>query len=261
MHEQRERASSDASGHVESPIEAAPVEDGPWVAAGPGATAMAERLAPPSRVLILLDERQRDLQERGRLGVAPENIVIGPARAGSALRVLLPFVSLSQRAPSAVVVALLSGAEPAVDDRELCEAVRCATRLARSDDERVFLMGSKPSVADWARSWAVTGPRLSDGTFLVESFVERPSPQRAQQLFERGALWAGPALVATVTAMLSLFERTLSVPLDLLRQSPSAPSGSWLLRGLYEATPPADFGYDVLQAAPERLRLVPVEAT
>src|SRR5262249_61454037 len=85
--------------------------------------------------------------------------------------------------------------------------------------------------------------------FLIRRFWERPSPRRAERLFERGALWNSFVMVGWVDTFLGLTRRVaadLVAAFEPLRDTIGGPREAEVAERVYEALEPSGFSERVL---------------
>lgn len=189
-----------------------------------------------------------------------DNIVVQPCNRGTACGVLLPLIRVLLENPNAFVVVLPS--DHFVDDERVFARTVCkAFKAARAADDSVVLLGIPPEGVDADYGWIE--PTLSSraGVHWVLSFVEKPVPELAAQLRERGYLWNSFVFVARGLVLLeaysrafpSLIERFGSVWVDS-----NADDIPRRLEDLYSGLPTLDLSRDVLQAGNLTMRVLPV---
>lgn len=150
----------------------------------------AERLIPARRLFTVVSrdhfmfpEVWRQLADRpgGRVVVQPENKDTAPG-------LLLPLIRVSREYGDATVVVFPSDHAIADDGTFVAHAARACEAVERHPS-RFVLLGVPPTAADADFGYVVPGPPDADGFCPVTRFVEKPSPGRAAELIERGALW------------------------------------------------------------------------
>lgn len=89
----------------------------------------------------------------------------------------------------------------------------------------------------------------ADGVFHVAAFVEKPSPDAAERLIRRGALWNSFVMVFRLDTMISLLRQRRSFDYEAVRQLDGA---------AYESLAPWNFSRDFLADIPEALGVLQV---
>ncbi|MGM0574130.1 MAG: sugar phosphate nucleotidyltransferase [Myxococcota bacterium] len=230
----------------------------------------AERVADPERIVTVVAREHwqwwQPLLER----LPPDHVVVQADDRGTAAGLLLPLARIARKDPRATVVVTPSDHFVA-DEEVLEEALAEAVGVARDSDaggdadapeERpAVLLGMTPDRPETGYGWIVPGPVRGDGAPGVEAFVEKPDETKARRLMDEGALWSSFLLVAEAGALLQVYARTtpglIQAVDDLLRQEERAQATSPVIHE-NRALPDLDFSGDVLEAVPERLRVVAV---
>jgi len=184
-------------------------------------------------------------------GFADVTVVAQPGDRGTGTGLLLPLALLLGEEQRAHVV--MTPADHAVADEAIfTEGVRSALRAVVRGDAGIVLCGVDASAARSDFGWIVPGAPLAPGLRRVAGFVEKPPPERARELLDRGALWNTMVLVAEGRALLDafralrpemvrFFEHVAHLAPDRRRE--------WLRR-CYGLIRPCDFSRDVLEATP-----------
>jgi mannose-1-phosphate guanylyltransferase len=136
---------------------------------------------------------------------------------------------------------------------------------AAASPERLVLIGVTPQGPELDYGWVQPGPRLDgDGAaaYEVAAFVEKPSPETGDAILSRGGLWNSMVLVGKVATFWNLGWKLVPEIMPLFaryREAVGTPREEVVLSAIYEAMPLRDFSKDVLQKAPEKLAVLPLE--
>ncbi|HUL75306.1 MAG TPA: sugar phosphate nucleotidyltransferase [Vicinamibacterales bacterium] len=206
-------------------------------------------LAPPSRTVVVVDATHRAHMadsERRRFG----RIVYQPGDRGTAAGVLLALTPVLESAADSVV-AITPSDHGVIEDARFRDGVLEASRYTRSHGA-IVLFGVRPSVALHDYGWITPGPPRASGAIrAVSSFVEKPTPERAAQLFEAGAVWNTMVLVGQARAIWDLYAEVLPELGGVFKTAVGLPRAERddFLASVYPSLPTFDFSRDVIAPA------------
>lgn len=214
----------------------------------------AHRVASRERILPVVAEHHREWWIPALADQRLSEIVVQPRNRGTGPGILLPLWRIAHRDPRATVVVLPS--DHFVEDEDLFGAsIRSATRHVERHPEHVVLPGVTPEAAECEYGWIVPQGNGGPGPRRVAHFVEKPFPPVATRLMEEGGLWNSFVLAFRACALLEVFRQTQRALWDHFAHHLEDPE-SIHLKELYAGIPSVDFSRDILQAIPERLRVV-----
>jgi len=210
----------------------------------------ADRMAPPSRRVIVAAEAHRHevfTQLRGR---APGTVILQPQNRGTAPGVFLALTYVKARDPDAIVTIFPSDHFIHPEDQFAC-AVAEARELARKMEERLVLLGVRPEGLETQYGWIESGlDRERVGGFRageVRGFVEKPSLDEARSALGRGALWNTLIVTGKLTAFWKLGFNLLPEMMGLFEELGRAvgiPEEEAHLKDIYRSMPVRDFSSD-----------------
>ncbi len=225
----------------------------------------AAQLCEPSRILTIVSRSHRAVLRSRPARASDGEFVYQPANRDTAPGVLLGLVKVLQRDPEATI-AIFPSDHFVYPEWRFLKTVRVALRAAEMFDDRVILLGATPSDLQDEYGWIVPTEALGqcEGQRLlaVESFVEKPPPEQARGLFERGAFWNTLVLVARAQALWDIAQEYLVdlIPyFDLLRHAIGTPRETVVLEEIYRTLPKSNFSSELLQRAPGRMAVLPLE--
>ncbi len=210
----------------------------------------------------------------GAVGTCHGSLVEQPSNRGTAPGVLLPLSFILDRDPEATVLVLPSDHFVYPEERFNRYAANAIT-LAEQHPDHLVLMGAIPDGPETDYGWIEPGKSLSnvstsDRPSEVRSFLEKPSRDAAQTLFENQWLW-NTMIVAAKAKVLWASARTLipsvvesldnfRVVLRAVREG-RAPQEhvDIALAHAYQRIPSADFSRDILQNAARKSLVLPIE--
>jgi mannose-1-phosphate guanylyltransferase len=224
------------------------------------------RLVPPRRTVVVVANHQQGLAEEQLEGYPGVQLVCQPRNVGTGPGLLLPLSVVAAQDPHGQV--LVTPSDHHVSRTEaLVAAIGGALVASAQTPSGLALVGAVAEGPASDLGWIVPScagdPGSSDVT-LVESFVEKPAPAIAEELYRAGALWNTLILVGAVRALWSRLAQYLPHQTALFgrylealrrRRDGAIPSGAGepaleqLLEQLYLVMPAADLSRHVLQLA------------
>ena len=216
----------------------------------------AQQSVASSRIVVVVAEQHRSWWQPELRGIPAENVLSQHENYGTATAIALGLNRILEQDRFPLILSMPSDHD--VEDPEVFgQSLDQALRVAERSPEHVILLGITPDRPDPEYGWILAGVAEPDGTRPVARFVEKPALSASRLLMQLGAMWNSFVFAATGNALRALFARAeldlLSVPLRGLLAGP---------RGLAvrerAAVPACDFGRQVLERAPECLRVLPV---
>ena len=113
-----------------------------------------------------------------QVGVAISAIIVEPEGRGTAPAITLGALYVAENFPTAKLLVLPT--DHVINDHDkFAEAI--AKSLALINDERLLTFGVPPNYAETAYGYLKLGETLCKDSYIVDSFVEKPDRQLAQQ--------------------------------------------------------------------------------
>lgn len=203
----------------------------------------------------------------------PGCIIEQPANRGTAPGVLLPISFILDQDPEATVLILPSDHFVYPEDRFNRYASE-AVALAERNPDRLVLMGAIPDGPETDYGWIEPGPGSVQGTAgkfaEVRSFLEKPSRDAAQTLYENRWLW-NTMIVAAKAQTLWAMARNLvpgiieslhnfQVVLRAVTEGRAPKEHVHIaLAHTYQRLATADFSRDILQNAARKSLVMPID--
>lgn len=222
----------------------------------------AARLTPPDRMVTVVahGHRQEALaQLEGRPG---STILFQPTNRDTAAGVFLPLTYIRAKAPQAIVVLYPSDHFVYPEERFL-EAVRRAVRIAKSQPDRLVMLGVAPDRLELDYGWIQPDQPITDlpgkPAQTVRSFFEKPNAAQADAALRGGALWSTLVFAANVDLLWTLGWQCVPDMMPLFEQLSRAiggPDEGRVLQAMYRDMPAKNFSSDLLQRVPEKLAVV-----
>lgn len=196
--------------------------------------------------------------------VTKERLVVQPRNAGTAPAILYSLLRLSKIAPSSAA-AFFPSDHYFSDDAAFMSHVETAFEATRDRSDMVILLGIKPECPEAEYGWIEpASPGVSksaDELNWVRRFWEKPTPEFARGLMERGCLWNSFVMVGRVSAFLKMIGRAapeLTERFDAVVPALATPGEETAVGQLYSQLGDVNFSQDVLAARPRSLAVLRV---
>jgi len=218
-------------------------------------------LAPPSHTLVIVNENHLALARPQLAPLPHNNLVIQPSNRDTGPGMLLSLLTLAARSPKAYVGVFPSDHYIA-DPHGFLAAVTHAVRVVHAFPDRIAMLGIPPEHPDpglgYIEPAAALPPPWEGAVFQVSSFHEKPGPEAAAHLVDRGGLWNSFVMTFRVDRMLDLLWRVR--PADVARMC-GAFGRTEALATLYRSLEPWNFSRDFLARIPSQLVVVRADRT
>ncbi len=135
-------------------------------------------------------------------GIAPSGILIEPEGRNTAPAAAAAALACAARDPEAMM--LLAASDHAIPDAEAFRAAVTAGTAAAADG-RIVLFGIEPQRPETGYGWLEVGAQSHPGVKALISFIEKPDPERAQELFETGRLWNSGIFLTRAETLIAAF--------------------------------------------------------
>jgi mannose-1-phosphate guanylyltransferase len=217
----------------------------------------ARSLAPASRVLPVVLEAYRPWWEPEMARIPEENQVVQPLNRGTGFAILHALTVVLQRDPTARMLVMPS--DHAVrDELVLRRAMADLTRRSQEDPDDVLLLGALPDRAETSYGWIVRSPGSGLRVASVASLIDKPHAGEAERLLRAGAMWSTLIFAASVAAVWRLYGAAQPAWLERFVWSMHGGDDPEGMLDVYGRLPHLDFGQDVLAAAADHLRVMPM---
>jgi mannose-1-phosphate guanylyltransferase len=221
--------------------------------------ARARRLVPSERILVLVDRAQKR-QLGGALEELPsDNVIEQPRDRGSAVDILLAYLTMLKRDPWARIVALPSY-HYVHDERALASTLLDVATPTGQTRNKVTLVGIHPEEADPELSYILPGRWFEDGTRSVHGLVNSTDKASAFEMVARGALWDSSIVAARAVVLVSVMRARMPDLVDQMEMtvahSDSPDAHASALAQLYARLPFVDFSRIVAEGAEPECRVI-----
>ena len=182
----------------------------------------------PARTMVVLTRAHERYYIPFIANRPPHSVVIQPENRGTAAAIL--YGTMPHRGHRALgAVAVLPADHYVSDDSMFMGHVAAAFAAVEVRPDLVVLLGITPENAETEYGWIEPGePIPGTGLLRVARFWEKPAPQLARTLLDRGCVWNSFVVVARVPALLAMIRGI--VP-DLSRAFAPRPAAAQDCRG------------------------------
>lgn len=225
----------------------------------------AKRLISPNHLFVIITDAhlryaQEELHDR-----SPEMLIVQPCNRETGPGILLPLLHAHRRDPEAIVV-LLPSDHFIREEGRFMAAVEDAAAFVSECPAYPVLLGVEATGPEVEYGWIEVGEVLGRGqaeaVYQVRRFWEKPTFEKAAELYFQGHLWNTMVLVARARALLDLFQELTPELMDAfgsIAQALGARREAEALRTAYAELPPINFSQAVLARCPHRLGVLRVQ--
>lgn len=207
---------------------------------------------PPERTVMVLTKSHERFYANQLIDVPEEHLLVQPSNQGTAPAILHALLSVAKEDPHGAV-AFFPSDHYFSDDESLMAHIEEAFEIVAEHSETIVLLGITPTAPETGYGWIEPGstlPGQSRGSInQVRRFWEKPHPELAQSLLERGCLWNSFLMVGRVSAFLEMIRCTLPDLYDLFaaaQESLATARKDRTLSTLYQSIPSISFSQEVL---------------
>jgi len=189
-------------------------------------------------------------------------LVVQPVGRGTLPAILCSLLKIDQLDPDAVV-AFFPSDHHYSDECNFIAGVNLAFEAVESGEETVILLGTPATYAETEYGWIEVEASISTnaaaGILRVRRFWEKPSPQLAAELFEKGCVWNTFVMVGRVRTFLDLIQPCAPGLYELFAEvdfDGDASADADALRPVFHGIQPIDLSTSLLARVPERLSVL-----
>jgi mannose-1-phosphate guanylyltransferase len=223
------------------------------------ALARARVLAPRERICVLVDRAQKGYFSDSFEGLPSGNILVQPCHRGSAVEILLAYLTMLKRDPWARIVALPSH-HYVHDEPALASTLLDVATPTAQTRNKVTLVGIPPDEADPELTYILPGRWFEDGTRSVHCVVNASNKASASALVARSALWDSCIVAARAVVLLNVLRACIPNLVNQMEmslahgESPDVRADA--LAQLYARLPSVDFSRVVAEGAGPECRVI-----
>jgi mannose-1-phosphate guanylyltransferase len=223
------------------------------------ALARARVLAPRERICVLVDRAQKGYLSDSLEGLPLSNVLVQPCHRGSAVEILLAYLTMLKRDPWARIVALPSH-HYVHDEQALASTLLDVATPTAQTRNKVTLVGIPPDEADPELAYILPGRWFEDATRSVHCVVNAPDIASARAMVARGALWDSSIVAARAVVLLNVLRAcvpNLVNQMEMsLAHSESPEVRADVLAQLYARLPSVDFSRAISDGAELECRVI-----
>jgi len=223
------------------------------------ALARARLLAPRERICVLVDRAQKGYLSDSLEGLPGGNVLVQPCHRGSAVEILLAYLTMLKRDPWARIVALPSR-HYVHDEPALASTLLDAATPTAQTRNKVVLVGISPDEPDPELAYILPGRWFEDGTRSVHCVVNASDEASAHALVARGALWDSSIVAARAVVLLNVLRACMPNLVNQMEmslahgESPDVRADA--LAQLYARLPSVDFSRAIADGAEPECRVI-----
>jgi mannose-1-phosphate guanylyltransferase len=219
----------------------------------------------PDRTLYVLTRKHECFYGPELASEPTSRMIVQPENRGTLPAILWSLLRIAQLDRHASV-AFFPSDHYYTNERKFVDGVQGALDSADLAANSVILLGAvaeRPEVEyGWIEPHDFGVNR--DGTRFrrVKRFWEKPSPQIAQDLLDRGCLWNTFVMVGRSSAFLEIIREAVPKTYDAFEEAlvtATPETEDHIMRRIYDALPPADFSRQVLAISTERLQVASLD--
>lgn len=219
-------------------------------------------LAPPERVLVMTEQSHAEGIREQLPELPAENVIVEPARRGTAGSLGLAAAIIRERDPDAVMASVHSDSY-VKDGDEYCRTLDAALTAAE-ETRQLVLLGIEPTGPSTQFGYIEAGERFAEaGGYPVRRvvrFVEKPDLERARRFVSSGRHYWNPGIfVWRVDVVLGEFARLQPRIHELVRRiagEMTGPRGTDILAELYPTVPIETIDVGIMEKS-DRVAVVP----
>jgi mannose-1-phosphate guanylyltransferase len=191
--------------------------------------------------------------------VPPSRMIIQPRNRGTLPAVLYSLLRIMEADPEAVV-AFFPSDHYYADERTFMAGVDLAFSAAEGDRDSVIMLAAPASHPEteygWIEAEAALSSQAPKGFLRVKRFWEKPTPQAARDLLDRGAVWNTFVTIGRARAFWDVIRSRELKLCQSFEFAHAQPDRDVSIHALYENLPVSDLSSQVWAASPERLGVV-----
>ena len=218
-------------------------------------------LVPPERILVMTERSHADGIREQIPEVPADNILVEPARRGTAGSLALASATIGHREPHAVMASVHSDAyiDDGVEFRRTLQAAFAAAGQTRS----LVLMGIEPAFPSTQLGYIEAGEQLGGSPEYpvrkVARFVEKPDAERARAFLASGRHFWNPGVfvwrVDVILAEFALLQPEIRARVDEIASASGEAFGD-ALREIYPTMPEETIDVGILEKS-DRVVVIP----
>jgi mannose-1-phosphate guanylyltransferase len=210
------------------------------------------------RTMFVLLRSQERFYSTELEDVPPLQMVVQPGNRGTLPAILCSLIRVA-RLDDQAVVAFFPSDHHYSEEGKFLDGLDLAFRMAQASPETVILLGAAATRAEagygWIEAGAAVSTHSSSGLLRVKRFWEKPSPDVAGFLLDRGCVWNTFVMVGRALAFLDMIQSGAPDVYQAFEPVLARKAGfhEGTMKAIYSGLASTDFSKVVLSAAPENL--------
>ncbi|HEX7362509.1 MAG TPA: sugar phosphate nucleotidyltransferase [Bryobacteraceae bacterium] len=210
------------------------------------------------RTLFVLTKKHEPFYTEELADVSPARMIVQPSNRGTLPAILWSLLRIAQLDETASV-AFFPSDHYYTREQKFIRGVRAAFQCAGASAGQVILLGAAAVRPEAEYGWIepdLGNTAFRSGLAPIKRFWEKPSPETAQLLLNRGCLWNTFVMIGRAAAFLNMIEAAAPETYRMLEsamriQDPASQADA--MRAAYDAMPVGDFSKQVLSSSTSQL--------
>jgi mannose-1-phosphate guanylyltransferase len=193
--------------------------------------------------------------------VPAERKVIQPENKGTAVAILYSLLRVSIFSHDATV-AIFPSDHFVADEKAFMNYIKTAHHEVESKPDSVIILGIEPDKPETEYGWIEGKFSPKKQISQINRFWEKPTPNKAQELFKAGCLWNSFVMVGKISTFLRLIAKTMPefyANLVKIKYTMNTMVERAVIHDLFQNHPQVDFSRDILEVHPTELKVLKVQ--
>lgn len=167
-----------------------------------------EKIIPTENILILTNERYKDLVLEQLPAVKEEQLVLEPAMRNTAPCILLSALKIYKKDPNAIM--LVAPSDHWIEDEDTFGKNISTAFQACKNEDILMTLGIKPTFANTGYGYIKYNKDENSELKQVEQFTEKPDYNKAREFLEQGNyLWNAGIFIWSAKSIINSFQSNL----------------------------------------------------
>jgi mannose-1-phosphate guanylyltransferase len=219
-----------------------------------------EKLFSPEQVFTIVDENHLKYVDvcRQLLRRPKRTVILQPGNKGTGPGIFLTLIHIAKSHPDSAV-AVFPSDHFILEEDLFMGYVELACRVVERDSDRVVLLGVEPYAPDPDYGYILreqgAHSEALKGLQKVSRFIEKPEPEAAQRLVQKGGLWNTMVMTFKAASMLGLIRRLVPEYYHSFRrigESIGMAQEKSVVADVYRSLKPWNFSRELLEILPTR---------
>ena len=209
-------------------------------------------IVPIENIILMTNSRYADIVAEQLPELAPEQILLEPARRNTAPCIAWAAWHIAARNPHASIMVAPSD-HLIIRTDEYAQAVRASFDFVERHNSSLLTLGIKPSRPETGYGYIQTGTHLEGPFSMVKTFTEKPNEQLARVFLDSGEFlwnsgmffWGAQAIINAMRTHAPEIAAVMDDGLDLM----ASPREQEFINDAYERCPNISIDYAVMEKA------------